>query len=281
MSQLNGLLPSMSQLHPIVVHFVIGLLFLGVLLRWISFAPKARFAGPAASLLLILGAIAAVLATESGDAAHRSAERIPGVRAAVDSHERWGDWARNIFLGVGILEVAALAIAEGRRHRALLTLSGILGIVGSVVLYEAGDRGGRLVYGYAAGVGTWSGDTADIDHLVTAGLHQQALLDRRAARPAEAAMLIRQLAARHPGDATVQLLSIESLIRDDGDPAAALEALRKFPPSPSIPSLRLGVGVLRVLAFNAAGMPDSAHLALQQLTREFPERLVRARMGGD
>ena len=271
-------MPSLSQLHPIVVHFVIGLLFIGVLLRLASFIGPLRFAGTAATLLLVLGGGATILATQSGSAAHRRAEEIPGVRQAVEDHQEWGEWARNIFLGVAVLELAALAIARPRAKRVLLLVSGVAGVAGAIVLYVAGDRGGDLVYAYAAGVGIRSGDPVDVDRLLTAGLYQQAMVDRGAGKHADAAALIRQLSARHPGDTAVQLVAIESQIQDEANGAAALAALRGFPAHPNSRSLRLTVGVLRVQAFDAVGMPDSARIVLQQLSREFPDRMIRARL---
>jgi uncharacterized membrane protein len=95
------------MLHPQVVHFVIALLFAGVVFRWLSFTDRLAPLGPAALVLLLTGTVAAVLAVQSGEAAHGPVERIPGVRAAVQDHQDWGERTRNIFLGVALLEVAA------------------------------------------------------------------------------------------------------------------------------------------------------------------------------
>jgi uncharacterized membrane protein len=48
-------MPDIGPLHPIVVHFAIGLLVAGVALRWLSLTGRVRFAGPAAALLLLVG----------------------------------------------------------------------------------------------------------------------------------------------------------------------------------------------------------------------------------
>src|SRR6476660_5375497 len=59
-------MPDIGFYHPLIVHFAIALSIVGVLLRWISFTGAAKFAGPAAAALLLLGTGAAVVAARSG-----------------------------------------------------------------------------------------------------------------------------------------------------------------------------------------------------------------------
>src|SRR6266511_4299324 len=98
--------------HPVIVHFAIALVILGVVFRWVSLTGRAPFTAPAAATLLILGAAAAFLAVHSGTDAHGPVERIPGVRQAVMDHADAGHWARNVFLLVAVLEIGALAMAR-------------------------------------------------------------------------------------------------------------------------------------------------------------------------
>ncbi len=118
---------SLAPLHPQIVHFVIALLFAGLVFRWISLTGRAAFTGPAAAALLLVGAAGAVLAVKSGTDAHGPVERVPGARAAVVEHEEWGERTRNIFL----------------------VASALVGLAGAFALYEAGEHGGELVYAYA------------------------------------------------------------------------------------------------------------------------------------
>lgn len=48
-------MPNPALYHPQIVHFVVGLLAVGVLFRWISLTGKPAFTRPAAAALLILG----------------------------------------------------------------------------------------------------------------------------------------------------------------------------------------------------------------------------------
>ncbi len=260
---------SLAALHPQVVHFVIALLFVGVLLRCVSLTGRVPFTGPAAAVLLLVGTGAAVLAVQSGTAAHGPVERVPGARAAVTQHEEWGERTRNIFLVVAALEIAALVPAVGRWRKGVLAASALVGLGGAVSLYEAADLGGDLVYAYAGGVGIRSGDPADVGRLLVAGLYHQAMLERKGGKPADAARLIGELAQRYPDDTAVRLLTVESLIVDRHDGTGALAALKWFPATPDSRFLRLRVGLLRADALAAAGAPDSARLLLQGMSAEF------------
>src|SRR5438045_7547680 len=101
-------MPNLAVYHPIIVHCAIALLIVGGIFRCISLTGRAPFAGPAAATLLIVGTTMAVLAVRSGQDAHGPVERIPGVRQAVAEHEEAGEWARDVFLVVALLEIAAL-----------------------------------------------------------------------------------------------------------------------------------------------------------------------------
>src|SRR5881397_1000168 len=196
----------MGYYHPQFVHFAIALLVVGVVLRGVSLMGRPAFVAPAATTLLFAGTIAAWLAAQSGTAAHGPVERVPGARAAVMEHEEWEQRTRNIFLVVAALEIAALAPAVSRWRRWVLAGSALVGVGGAVSLYEAADLGGDLVYNYAGGVGIRSGDPADVGRLLVAGLYHEAMLERKAGKPADAARLIGQLAQRYPDDTSARLL---------------------------------------------------------------------------
>src|SRR6266704_3643231 len=270
---------SLAPLHPQIVHFVIALLFAGVLFRCIAVTGRAAFTGPAAAVLLLVGTLGAVLAVKSGTDAHGPVERVPGARAAVMEHEEWGERTRNIFLVVAALEIAALIPAVQRWRKGVHIASAVVGLAGAFSLYEAGEHGGELVYAYAGGVGIRSGNPDDVDRLLVAGLYHQAMLDRKAGRTAEAAELIGQLTQRNPNDTSARLLVTESLIVDQKDGSAALAALASFPAAPDSRFLRFRVGLLRADAFALAGMRDSARATLETMSREFGgNRAVEERM---
>lgn len=260
----------MGAYHPQIVHFVIALLVVGVLLRLVSLAGRPAFASPAATLLILLGTGASILAVRSGTDAHGPVERIPGARAAVVEHEEWGERARNVFFAVAALEVLGLALRRSSGLRLVQGAAAVVGVAGLWVLYQAGDHGGRLVYSYAGGVGIRSGAPEDVGRLLLAGLYHQAQLDRRAGRPAEAAALIDEAARRFPNDPEVGLLAAESHLLDRRDPAAALAALDRIVVPASSAFLRVRAGSLRADALEASGDRAGALAVLRKLAEEFP-----------
>ncbi|HXY19476.1 MAG TPA: DUF2231 domain-containing protein [Gemmatimonadales bacterium] len=261
-----------AAFHPQIVHFVVALAVVGALLRWISLTGKLAFTRPAAATLLILGAGAAVAAVESGSQAHERAERIPGVRSAVQAHEDAGEWARDALLVVAGLEIAGLALsrrAAWRRWAEVASGVACLAAVGAV--YEAADRGGDLVYSYVGGPGLRTGDTADVHRLLTAGLYEEAMLARNAHRSAEADSLISELARRDPASVEVQLVAAQSLMTDRKDPRAALAALDRIAVPDTEPFTKMRVAFARADVYAAAGMKDSARAVLEGLAKQFPD----------
>ena len=270
-------MPNIGAYHPIIVHFAIALLILGVIFRWISLSGRAPFTGPAAATCLLLGAAAAFLAVHSGTDAHGPVERIPGVRQAVMDHEDAGHWARNVFLVVALLEIGALFAKRRSVHIARVALwgSAVVGVFGFAAILKAADRGGDLVYAYAGGVGIRTGDTADVNRLYLAGLYQAAVQARAQHDSARAATLFTQLEREFPNDTNVRLLSIESLLRDRDNARAALTALARFPVRPDDRRLQLRIGFLKADAYVAVGKPDSARVVLERLRSSYPDMQER------
>jgi uncharacterized membrane protein len=267
-------MPNLAEFHPQIVHFVVALLFVGVVLRLISLTGRLTFTNAAAATLLLLGTGAAVLAVRSGTDAHGPVERIPGVRDAVIEHEDDATLARNIFLGVAAIELIALALSRAgaaRYVRIAHFASAIVGIVGAVQLYEAAEHGGELVYAYAGGPGIRSGNPADVQHLLVAGLYNQSQLDRKNGKHAEAAALIDQLAKQRPGDTTVRLLRVESLVIDSKNYPAAIAAADSISIDPKNARLVARKATLQADAYLALGKPDSARAVLAPVVTAFPQ----------
>ncbi len=270
---------SIGTFHPQVVHFAIVLLIVGVVFRLLSLTGRVSFAGPAASVLILLGTASAVAAAETGIAAHGPAERVPGARDAVVEHEDWGIWTRNVFLAVAGLEVLALFLSRRGMARPVHALSGLVGLAGLFCLYEAGEHGGELVYSYAGGVGIRSGEPEDVTRLLLAGLYHQAQLDRKEGRPAEAARLVDEMARRFPEDLDVLLLSAESRLLDQKDAAGALAALDRISVPQDSRRLVSRHGVLKADALLEAGQAAEARTVLEELLARFPDnRTVKERL---
>lgn len=272
-------MPNIATYHPIIVHFAIALLVMGVIFRWVSLTGRAPFTGPAAATLLLLGTLAAVLAVRSGTDAHGPVERIPGVRQAVTEHEEAGEWARNVFLVVALLEIVALAARRKNINVARVALwgSAVVGIAGFAAIYKAGDRGGDLVYAYAGGIGTRTGDTAAVTRLYLAGMYQAALQARTQKDSARAATLFSEMERQFPNDTNVRLLVAESQLRDKHDARGALTTLARLPAPPGNRFLASRVAFLKADAYVALAKPDSARATLETLATAYPELADRIR----
>jgi uncharacterized membrane protein len=265
-----------GPLHPQIVHFVVALGFVGVAFRLVSLTGLLPWTKPAATALILMAAVASAGAVRSGSDAHGPAERIPGAREVVQEHEERGEWARNLFLVLAAIEVGAWALRKrGKAHDLALAVSAVAGIVACVALYRAAEEGGELVYTYAGGIGTRSGDSTDVQKLLVAGLYHQARIASAQGRHDEAARLVDELRRQRPDDPSVELLGIQSRLRDRSDPIGALTALAAFAPGDN-PRFGIQKGLLTAEALAATGATDSARIVLNELKAKFPraERAV-------
>lgn len=267
--------------HPIVVHFAIALTLVGIIFRWLSLLKRPAFVGPAATVLILAGALAVLAAVKSGKDAHGPVERVPGSADAVHEHEEAAEVARNFVLAVAVLEIAALAAKLSKYHRHVLIASSILGVGAVVFVLIAGNRGGELVYAYAGGVGIRSGAPADVQRLLLAGLYHQAQADRLAGKPQDAAALADMALHRFSGDIAVRLFQAESILVDRKDPQAALAALGTISVPKEDRRSRLRHGWLTADALHASGQQDAVRATLQSMLSEFPDNeRIKKRLAG-
>lgn len=268
-------MPTLAQIHPQVIHFAIALLFLGVAFRIVSLSGRLAFTKHAATVLLLLGAIATLVSVESGEAAHGPVERIPGARPIVMEHEEAAELTHDIFVAVVVLELIALGMAvspkTATKARWAHVASALIGIWGTTTLYHTAELGGQLVYKYAGGPGLRSGAPEDVERLLLAGLYAQSQADRKAGKKAEAARLVDEMALRFSADTTVRFLQVESLLKDRDDAAGAMAALDAI--TLNADDARNGArrANLRTDIFLAMGLQDSAKATLDAAIAAFPQ----------
>ena len=266
-------MPAIGIYHPHLVHFAIALCFIGVTFRLISLTGKAGWTNQAAAALLITGAVVAFFTALSGQQAHGPVERIPGAAQAVQEHEDYGNNARTILVVVGLLELLAIAVSSKSVVRGLKVVSPVGGVVGAFVIFEAAEHGGALVYQYGGGPGIRSGDSADVTRLLVAGLYNRAIADRTAGDKDGAARLTDELGRRMPNDNGVKLAVIESRLKDRGDAAGALAALKALEPGDDRRTA-FRKAFLTADAYKAAGHLDSARAVLEELKKGAPPQAV-------
>jgi uncharacterized membrane protein len=271
-------MPDIGFYHPIVIHFAIGFLTVGVLFRWLALTGRADFAGPAAACVILLATMAILVAAWSGEDAHVAVEAVPGMASTVHAHQMWGERTRNLAIVAAALELLALAL----RRRRILFASAAVGLMAVLAMIQTGKLGGEIVYAHAGGVGMRSGEPEDVARLLLAGLYEQADVDEKAGRGDDAATLLGIAARRFPADPVVQVRAAEALLEDRKDPAGALEVLGRPGPIPEEPRLRFRRGWVSADALDALGRQREARAVLERLRAEFPEssrlrsRLARA-----
>lgn len=269
----------MVELHPVVVHVTIILAVAGVAFRLLSFVgAAAAFAGPAATVLILVSAASSIPSVQSGIAAHGPVERVPGARPAVVEHEEWGLRARNILLGLGALELIGLALRRSPKAKLVNVASAVVGILAAFAVYEAGEHGGELVYSYAGGVGLRTGDPKDVERLLVAGAYHQAQADRKAGRADDAASLIALTAKRFPNDPEMQMFAAESLLVDQKNAQAAIDALAAVNPPETSRILVGRKATLQADAYEAAGDKAQAIAVLEKAVAAFPNPRMQQRI---
>ena len=138
----------MHPIHPIVVHFPIGLLCVSV--AFDALAPRWPTGGLRETSLytLLAGVMSAALAVATGGMEEGMAERAGAPEAVLELHESLGTVTLVIFVALLGLR---LAMQWGwLKEIRSLTLG--LGVIGIVILALTGYWGGDLVYTYGIGV---------------------------------------------------------------------------------------------------------------------------------
>ncbi|MCA9304689.1 MAG: hypothetical protein KC996_11260, partial [Phycisphaerales bacterium] len=108
-------LPPFEGMHPLVVHFPIGILLIAWLPMLIGLVDKKRRSGwfASAAMLLIVGTIAAFGAVLTGEAADKIVVATSdAMKHAIHEHEEAAEFARNLFVIVSVLFIAVWVVAS-------------------------------------------------------------------------------------------------------------------------------------------------------------------------
>lgn len=145
------------NVHPMLVHFPIALLFTSVLLDLLAYSLPGRarvLLRNVGSVLGVIGAFAALATYLTGRAAAQTV-LIPGMaHALVNAHWEWAFWTLWYFAGLAVVRIIVLLTgrANGPWFTAVLAVTGLIGLG---LLFETADRGAELVYGQGVGVGVF------------------------------------------------------------------------------------------------------------------------------
>ncbi len=137
-------------LHPMIVHFPIALLIVGLLADAIGLFSKKEFFSKAGFYLLILGTIGVIAAYFSGNLAGEGVTEAGSLKQALETHEDAAE------LSIWLMSAAALVriafIAFKRYSGSLKWVAFALFLIGVLSIARTGYYGGELVFKHPAGV---------------------------------------------------------------------------------------------------------------------------------
>lgn len=139
-------------LHPLLVHFPVGLIAAGALLDLASLAAGPRRAARHLAAGLYLAGAGALIAAYFTGRSDAPLVRIPGsAHALVDEHWTWAlrttVYVCALALGRLVLELSGRVVTR----RGWLPVAAA-GLAGLLLLFQTAERGGRLVYQHGVGV---------------------------------------------------------------------------------------------------------------------------------
>jgi uncharacterized membrane protein len=137
----------LQNIHPLIVHFPIALLFAAALIYWLGFLAGRQSWQWSGLWTLVLGAIGAAAAVVSGLYAAPGVMLAPSVKAALlTDHKR-------IMIAVLILSAALALWAIAARPMPVRGRGVFLAmlVLVAALIAKGADYGGRMVYDYNAG----------------------------------------------------------------------------------------------------------------------------------
>lgn len=139
------------NIHPLLVHFPIVLLIAAVLFDATGLVfKKLKWLEKSALLLYVVGTIAIVVTYFTGQSAADSIDIPSKAIPAVTDHADWAEITLWFFI---VFSIVRLSIGLWIKS-VKLAITGfivIIGFVGIYLLYQTGDHGAKLVFGYGLG----------------------------------------------------------------------------------------------------------------------------------
>ncbi|MCZ7603556.1 MAG: hypothetical protein QY331_04175 [Melioribacteraceae bacterium] len=142
----------LAELHPQIIHFPIAILILYSVLEIVGILSKNIFLQKTSFLLLAIGVVSAVGAVLTGNQAAEFAKLNSDLPIAtlINDHETYATITLWYYFVILILRTYLIL---KKKFEGILKFVFIpLVLIGSYLIYETGEHGGKLVYNY--GIGT-------------------------------------------------------------------------------------------------------------------------------
>lgn len=141
------------NIHPILVHFPIAIILLAVLMDLLNFFLSDKWWDDLKTTILYgIGAVCAIITYYSGTLAADSVFLPSGAQSVLNEHASWAWWTV-WFFGIYALLRIVLHWYQTMDKKAVSIGLFVITLPGIFLLYETGDHGAEMVFGYGAGTG--------------------------------------------------------------------------------------------------------------------------------
>ena len=148
LSQLLPGVEAMANVHPLLVHFPIGLYFGFLVAEIFALIGRSESLRHAATWMLYIGTLGAGGAVTAGYQAAATVEHSEEVHAILERHETYG----LVVLVLGVLLSCMRWITQSRSSGLVRSLEFVLALVLVSLMTLGADLGGLMVYGHAVAV---------------------------------------------------------------------------------------------------------------------------------
>jgi len=141
------------NIHPMLVHFPIAIILLAVLMDLLNFFLPDEWWDPLKSTILYgIGVFSGIGAYYTGTLAADSVFVPSGAQSVLNEHADWALWTVWFF---GIYAVLRILLHWYRKmdQKAIRIVLFVISLPGVFFLYQTGDHGAEMVFGYGAGTG--------------------------------------------------------------------------------------------------------------------------------
>jgi uncharacterized membrane protein len=139
-----------QHLHPMIVHFPIALLIIGLLADTIGLLTKKEFFSKAGFYLLVIGTISVIASFITGNIAGDGVTEAGPLKQALETHEDSAELTIWLMSAAALIRIIFVAL---KKYSGILQwISFALFLIGVISIARTGYYGGDLVYKHAAGV---------------------------------------------------------------------------------------------------------------------------------
>lgn len=152
---MNELFDYAPNIHPMIVHFPIAILILAIGLNALAFFVKDEWWDEKkTTFIYVLGSIAAIIAYFTGRSAADTVFLPTQAQSLLTDHADWALWTVLFFSIYTIIRIALHWYKLLNKKSVQITVF-VLGLSGILFLFQTGEYGATMVYGYGVGTGQY------------------------------------------------------------------------------------------------------------------------------